>query len=81
MAETNSLKLYITAVHCWKTDQALSDLQTPFPLPEFSPLSNGLYLIATTSNETLLRNGNCPIKDFINKRRELYNLLSRFADL
>ena len=28
----------------------------------FSPLANGVYLIATT-NKTPLRNGNCPITD------------------
>ena len=28
----------------------------------FPPLANGLYLISTT-NKTLLRNGNCPVTD------------------
>jgi hypothetical protein len=32
----------------------------------FSPLANGLYLIATT-NKTPLRSGNCPITDPITK--------------
>ena len=38
MTETNSLKLFITAVHCWQTDQAPSNLQTPLPLPECFPI-------------------------------------------
>ena len=37
------------------------------PYQDFSPLANGLYLIVIT-NETPLRNGNCPITDPITEK-------------
>ena len=43
-----------------------NDLQTPLPLPEFFPIANGLYLIATT-NKTQLPNEICPVADPITK--------------
>ena len=49
-----------------KLDMAPSDLQTPLPYQNFSPLANVVYLIAII-NKTPLRNGNCPIMNLITK--------------